>query len=210
MNQTQSVREFLDAREAELQRAIEGLHRTLVPLEAELADVRKAKAAITARNDTHPHLKFGAGKSRAFALIDPEAMVRPSALASLPPLSVKPLAQPSLPIPQSVMPSPPPAPPQSPYTGLTQQRLVLKALSEHFANGATAIELVEFFHNAWGRTDIVRSSLSPQLSRLKAAGAIKLDGMVWSLVPRNEEAPADESEGASKSSSTEEDQSVFG
>ena len=59
-----------------------------------------------------------------------------------------------------------------------------------FRWGATANELVEFFHNAWGRRDVVRSSLSPQLSRLKDEGFIDREGYNWFLLePQKQEAP---------------------
>lgn len=63
--------------------------------------------------------------------------------------------------------------------GLTMKQLVLKALGEQFANGATANQMLEFFAREWGRTDITRTSLSPQLSRLKAEGKIALVGKTW-------------------------------
>jgi hypothetical protein len=67
---------------------------------------------------------------------------------------------------------------------LTMKELVLKALSERFANGATVSELVEFFAIRWGREDVARPSLSPQLSRLKEEGKITLMGKVWLLADR--------------------------
>lgn len=70
---------------------------------------------------------------------------------------------------------------RSPYWRLTMKDLVIKALTEVFPQGATAGDLLDFFANAWGRNDIQRTSLSPQLSRLKQEGKIRLDGLVWSL-----------------------------
>jgi hypothetical protein len=70
----------------------------------------------------------------------------------------------------------------SPYARLTMKELTIKALSEQFPGGAEANELLDFLHKAWGRTDIVRSSLSPQLSRLKKEGDIDLVGRKWVLV----------------------------
>ena len=66
---------------------------------------------------------------------------------------------------------------------LTFKELSLKALSEHFRNGATANELLEFFATKWGRNDVVRTSLSPQLSRLRQEGRIILEGKIWRLMP---------------------------
>jgi hypothetical protein len=57
------------------------------------------------------------------------------------------------------------------FKHLTIKELIIKALNDHFANGATAGELREFIRNAYGR-DIDRSSLTPQLSRLKDEGDV--------------------------------------
>jgi len=67
----------------------------------------------------------------------------------------------------------------NPYFRLTIKQLVLKALNEQFHSGATALELLEFFESAWGRDDIARTSLSPQLSRLKAEQKIDRNGSIW-------------------------------
>ena len=63
---------------------------------------------------------------------------------------------------------------------MTFKQLVVKALSEHFENGATANELLDFFKSNWCR-EIMRTSLSPQLSRLKNDNLIELHGKVWHL-----------------------------
>lgn len=65
--------------------------------------------------------------------------------------------------------------------GLTMKQLVLKALSEHFKAGATANELLDYFAMKWGRDDITRTSLSPQLSRLKVEQKIALFGKTWMM-----------------------------
>jgi hypothetical protein len=71
--------------------------------------------------------------------------------------------------------------PTSPYRNMTMKQLVRHALTEHFADGATANQLIELFHHRFGRDDIVRSSLSPQLSRLGADKVLERDGLVWRL-----------------------------
>ena len=63
---------------------------------------------------------------------------------------------------------------------LTFKQLIVKALGEHFTNGATANELLELFERKWGRR-LMRTSLSPQLSRLKNDKIIELEGKVWHL-----------------------------
>jgi hypothetical protein len=64
---------------------------------------------------------------------------------------------------------------------LTIKQMVVKALGEHLVSGATSVQLLEFFAKQWGRTEIMRTSLSPQLSRLKESGIIELQGKVWHL-----------------------------
>lgn len=65
---------------------------------------------------------------------------------------------------------------------MTIKKLVVTALNEHLQNGATSQQLLDVFAREWGRTDIIRTSLSPQLSRLKSEGVIDLDGKIWTLV----------------------------
>ena len=64
---------------------------------------------------------------------------------------------------------------------LTIKELALKALHEHLWNGATSNQLIEVFVHKWGRDDIARTSLSPQLTRLKEEGMITLQGRQWFL-----------------------------
>lgn len=63
----------------------------------------------------------------------------------------------------------------------TIKELIVKALDDHFKQGASAVDLIEFIKNAYGRA-VERSSLSPQLSRLKQDGWIeqRADG-TWDL-----------------------------
>lgn len=61
----------------------------------------------------------------------------------------------------------------------TIKQLVMEALQGHFAGGATANELLDYFAREYGRDDIVRTSLSPQLSRLKEEGKIRRERRVW-------------------------------
>tara|TARA_Y100000588_G_scaffold324806_1_gene358178 strand:+ start:179 stop:742 length:564 start_codon:yes stop_codon:yes gene_type:complete len=63
---------------------------------------------------------------------------------------------------------------------MTLKQLVVKALKEHFQNGATANQLLDLFERKWGR-QIMRTSLSPQLSRLKNDNIIELEGKTWHL-----------------------------
>jgi hypothetical protein len=69
---------------------------------------------------------------------------------------------------------------ESDGSDLSIKELVVRALFERFlVGGATPAQLREYFRDAYGRT-IERSSLSPQLSRLKAEGRVMQDdGDIW-------------------------------
>jgi hypothetical protein len=69
------------------------------------------------------------------------------------------------------------------YRTQTMKQLVRIALADHFKHGATANQMLSLFRDTFGRDDIIRSSLSPQLSRLKSEGEIMRDGLVWRLAP---------------------------
>lgn len=68
----------------------------------------------------------------------------------------------------------------SAYQHLTMKQLVIKALKEHFNEGATTKQLLEFFRDAWGR-NIERTNLSPQVTRLRIAGLIEHHDGKWRL-----------------------------
>lgn len=75
------------------------------------------------------------------------------------------------------------------YQAMTIKQLVVVALKEHLVSGATANQMLDFFGHRWGRDNISRTSLSPQLSRLKGEGIIQLRGKVWHLVSKENGAP---------------------
>jgi len=64
---------------------------------------------------------------------------------------------------------------------MTIKQLVMTALANEFAEGATVNELLDYFARQFGRVDITRTSLSPQLSRLKAERKVMRMGRVWAL-----------------------------
>jgi hypothetical protein len=82
------------------------------------------------------------------------------------------------------------AAPENPYEKLSMKALSLRALKHHFPRGATAAELLDFFHGAWGRTDVKRESLSPQLSRLRQEGRILFKDRLWILKEKGPEGAA--------------------
>ena len=142
----ESLRDFLDRRERELEREIAALHSQLVPKEAELAEVRRAKVSLGIATATQHHLAADGLSGDGPSLASPKLTV-------------------------------------SAYQALTMKELVVKALREHFHNGATTRQLREFFRDGWGR-EIGRANLSPQLSRLRRDGLINWQHGVWSLVEK--------------------------
>src|ERR1700733_11788348 len=152
-----NFREYLERRETELAQQLSDLYRQLGPLEAELAEIRRAKASI---GMTNPLMPGGIGLAGLGGLgATGIGNFNPSASEN-----------PLLP---------------SPYANLTMKQLVVKALSEHFYHGATTRQLLEFFRDAWGR-DVNRLSLSPQLTRLVQDGVIAKSGdNDWVLIAEN-------------------------
>ena len=151
-----ALRQLLDEYERDILMRINPVRKELAILERSLAEVRKARNAI----ETTTSAAVAGAQFEARVL---EKLRRPIFYGG-----GEAVAEPD-------------HAPTSPYAKLTMKQLVRKALDEHFENGATANELMDFFKNAWGRNDIVRSSLSPQLSRLKREGVVTLDGKRWHL-----------------------------
>lgn len=158
-----TVREMLDEHEREITAKLKALRDQITPLEQELLDVRMAKAAL--QRDA------AAAREPQLALAKPD-MLRVHDAVSATVVRTTDATR-------------------SPYFRFTIKELVLKALAEHFPQGATAIQMLDLFANVWGRGDIVRTSLSPQLSRLKDENRILREGHVWHLRrPRPDEKTA--------------------
>lgn len=85
---------------------------------------------------------------------------------------------------------------------LTIKQMVIATLREHLPNGATANEMLDAFLRNWGRKEM-RTSLSPQLTRLKRDGKIDLHGKVWTLAGLQERVGRDLEEFMSASPTNE-------
>lgn len=149
------LRSYLDDREKALQAEITKLREQISPLERELFEVRIAKRAV-GRHSSEPLQQplFSAGTDGG--AVDPEAQDLWNQYRAI---RAERLA--------------------SPYSRMTIKELVLQALEEQFPSGATAQQLLELFATAWGREEVVRTSLSPQLSRLRAEHKIDRNGSLW-------------------------------
>lgn len=148
------LRSYLDEREKALEAEIAKLRGQVVPLERELFEVRIAKRAV-GRHSSEPLQQPLFSPSEKIS-VDQEAEKVWKQYRAI-------QAERAL----------------SPYARMTIKDLVLKALEEQFPSGATARQMLDLFANAWGRGEVVRTSLSPQLSRLRAEHKIDRNGSLW-------------------------------
>lgn len=157
---TDDLRSFLEKREIELLDSMQRIRgeitrqqMLLVPLEAELSEIRRCKASIGIA--AQPAGGIGAVRFAYVGtggigghILNVDTLPRFETTATVPASGVV------------------------AYDDLTLKQLILKALIQHFPqNGATRSDLVAFFRAAWGR-EVQPNSLSPQLSRLASEGMI--------------------------------------
>jgi len=162
-----TVRQMLETHEKAIVAKLNALREQITPLEQELLDVRMAKQALDRESP--------ATRQPQFALARPSILKVQDAVSHT---TADPVVQTT-------------DAARSPYARFTIKELVVKALAEHFPNGATANQMLDVFSNVWGRGDIVRTSLSPQLSRLKEQHRIIRQGHIWHLRrPRTDEKTA--------------------
>lgn len=203
-----NLREFLDQREHELIEEIDLKRAELIHLEAELAQVRRARLTIGPSREEAERLASEryeeiqraqqekldrqiAAIERAFGKVAHVAPAVPSEdeIDYLADASESELARPEI-IDSQEAPvidlrtGPSGLRLSSPYASLTMKQLVVKALEEQFPHGATTRQLIDFFKNAWGR-EIERTNLSPQISRLYQEGKVgRIQGLKeWYLLP---------------------------
>jgi hypothetical protein len=151
----ETLADFLDRRERELMHRLAAIQGEMAPLEAEISQIRRAKAAVatppTIDNSVPPRNANYVDALRPFLEVKPMGIGTVSGSGAL----------------------------------MTIKQLVIRALLHQFRDGATPAQLREFIRDAYGR-DIERSSLSPQLSRLKAGGIVEQPNLlndVWKLAP---------------------------
>tara|TARA_R110001606_G_scaffold275969_1_gene424168 strand:- start:1187 stop:1801 length:615 start_codon:yes stop_codon:yes gene_type:complete len=72
---------------------------------------------------------------------------------------------------------------------LTIKDMILEVLGP-IPEGAEALTILQFIKDRFGK-DLERTSLSPQLSRLKRDGILDLDGKAWRIASVNDEGPAE-------------------
>ncbi len=184
-----NLREFLESREQELLKEIGEHHGRLAPLEAELAEICRAKGALGISAEGRASLPGISAEGRATlagsgsVTVDVTVPVdwQKSNFADAAQIAAQRQRGNRAAIISStggtdVFAS------TSPYEHLTMKQLVEKVLREHFHNGATTRQMLEFFRDGWKR-NIERANLSPQITRLVRDGVIKQrDDGRWFLV----------------------------
>lgn len=66
-------------------------------------------------------------------------------------------------------------------SGPTMKEMTLQSLKEDYPDGATCGALIGHFEKRYGRK-VGNTSLSSQLAKLRKAGILELDGIVWKLI----------------------------
>lgn len=154
----ETLRSFLERRERELTHQLAALRGHIESKQRELAEIQQVRANLPWLPDT---TAFEVG-----------AKVATTAAANRPRVDL--MQQTDNPPVSGVSPS---------NEKLTIKAMILTALSAHFHDGATPAELRTFIKDVFGR-EIDRTSMSPQLARLREEGAVEQSDTKWRLSER--------------------------
>jgi hypothetical protein len=150
---SETLRSFLDRREREVVHRIAAIRGQLDPLERELAEIRRAKAAVTAAV-----AKVLASNTSVNALAQRNSnALADTLIPNIPPAIVDLLAA---------------------NESLTIKQLIIRALTDHFHDGATPAQLRTYISDAY-RREITRGSMGPQIARLHEEGVIEQPPGLW-------------------------------
>jgi hypothetical protein len=143
----ENLRDFLTRRDRELTQQVSAIRGELAPVEAELAEIRRAKSIMSNNSPTEPSEAAEVATQIIMGGLDPKntklLFLDTGMLSDM-------------------------------FTaeGKTIKDLVVLALKNHFHQGAKPAELRDYIKNAYGR-DVALTSISPQLSRLKEEGWVE-------------------------------------
>jgi hypothetical protein len=161
---------YLTRRERELVQRSASIRGQLVPVERELAEVRKAMDALglSHGSDLTDLMATAAAQQpapqsalQALQQTNSNASVGQSALETVTAATAKAITEAA--------------------SLLTIKQMILAALQDHFHDGASPTELSEYMQNAYAR-EVDRNSISPQLARLREEGMLNLhEGGKWKL-----------------------------
>jgi hypothetical protein len=156
----ETLHSFLERRERELTHQLAALCGQVESKRAELAEIQRVRATLA---PSPPWVPDSSTFDVAGDLIKATAANRPRVdlmQADNPPVAVP-----------------------SSNEKLTIKSMILTALSSHFHDGATPAELRTFIKDVFGR-EIDRTSMSPQLTRLREDGAVEQTDGKWRLSER--------------------------
>jgi hypothetical protein len=161
----ETLHSFLERRERELTHQLAALCGQVESKRAELAEIQRVRATLAPSPSWVPDSStFDVAGDLVRAAAANRPRVDPMQQADNPPVA------PSPPVPSS-------------NEKLTIKSMILTALSSHFHDGATPAELRTFIKDVFGR-EIDRTSMSPQLTRLREDGAVEQTDRKWRLSER--------------------------
>jgi hypothetical protein len=156
-----SLRSFLERRERELTHQLAALRGQIESKQRELDEIKKVRATLTSSPPSPPDnisVEVAADVVRAEASrrsVNLIQQITNAAVTGLPALEQNP----------------------------TIKSMILTALSSHFQDGATPAQLRTFIRDVFGR-EIHRTSMSPQLARLREEGVVEQSGTKWRIAER--------------------------
>jgi len=156
----ETLRSFLERRERELTHQVAALCGQIESKRAELAEIQRVRATLAPSPPSPPDVS-------SFERAADDIRAAPN--------------RPRVDLMQQTD-NPPVAVPSS-NEKLTIKSMILTALSSHYHDGATPAELRIFIKNVF-RREIDRTSMSPQLARLREDGAVEQTDRKWRLSER--------------------------
>jgi hypothetical protein len=155
------LRSFLERRERELTHQLAALRGRIESKERELAEIKKVRATLTSAPPSPPDntsVEVAADVVRAAGNQRSVDLINQTGnvqVSGPPPLNEK----------------------------LTIKEMIVAALRSHFHDGARPAELRTFIQDVWDRK-IDRTSLGPQLARLREEGILEQSGTKWRISER--------------------------
>jgi hypothetical protein len=155
----ETLRSFLERRERELTHQLAALRGQIESKERELAEIRGVRATLAPPPSPPDNNTLEVAANLVAATNRPRVdWMQQTDNAPIPPPNEK----------------------------QTIKSMIVTALTSHFHDGATPAELRTFIKDVFGR-EIDRTSMSPQLARLREDGAVEQRDMKWRLSERARE-----------------------
>src|SRR6516225_4559692 len=144
----ENLRSFLDRRERELTHQVAALRGQIESKQRELADIQRVRATLAPPPSPPDTSSFDVAgdlvRAKHRPSVDLMQQTDNAPISGVPPSNEK----------------------------LTIKSMIVTALTSHFQDGATPAELRTFIKDVFGR-EIDRTSMSPQLTRLREDGVVE-------------------------------------